>query len=72
MRTLQIELPEDIEHQLRLMDEDQQAFILKAIREKMKKSEILKNKLIEGYKSTYEEDLEITEDFEFSDLENWQ
>lgn len=72
MRILQIELPEDVEHQLGLIDESQQDFILEAIREKMKRTKMLKNKLIEGYKATYEEDQEIAEDFVFSDLENWK
>lgn len=72
MKTLQIELPEDIEHQLGMIGEDQQDFVLEAIREKIKRTKMLKDKLMEGYKSTYEDDLEITEDFQFSDLENWK
>jgi len=30
----------------------------------------LENELIEGYKATYQEDLEISNDFEHSDFEN--
>lgn len=72
MKTIQIELPEDIEHQLGMISENQQAFIVEAIREKIKKREELNNKLIEGYQTTYKEDQEIADDFEFSDLENWK
>lgn len=76
MRTIQIELPEDIERQLNMINENQQDFILEAIREKIKKkaaaAETLKKKLIEGYQATYEEDLDLTSDFESADLEDWK
>lgn len=72
MRTIQIELPEDIERQLSMINENQQDFILEAIREKIKRKETLKKELIEGYQATYEEDLDLTSDFESADLEDWK
>ncbi len=72
MKTIQIEIPEDIEQQLGMIIENQQAFIVEAIREKIKRREELNNKLIEGYQATYEEDQEIADGFGFSDLENWK
>lgn len=68
MKTIQINLPEDIEHQLDMMSENQQDFILEAIKEKIKKKEQLKQQLIEGYQATYEEDLDLANDFELTDL----
>ena len=77
MKTIQIELPEAIEEQLNLMSQDQQDFIVEAIKEKIKKkaaadAEALTQRLIEGYQATYEEDLNLTNDFESADLEDWK
>lgn len=73
MRTIQqIELPEEIEQQLNKISENQQDFILEAIREKIQKKDDLKKALIEGYQASYEEDMCITDGFEFADLEDWK
>ncbi len=75
MKTIHIELPEDVAQQLSLIDENHQKFILDAIREKIKKkeaAEALKKELKEGYQATYEEDLDLTSDFESADLEDWK
>ncbi len=72
MKTIQIELPEDIERHLSMINENQQNFILEAIREKIKKKESLMKELAEGYQATYEEDLNLTSDFESADLEDWK
>ena len=71
MKTIQIELPEAIEEQLNSISQDQQDFIVEAIKEKIKK-EALTQRLIEGYQATYEEDLNLTSDFESVDLEDWK
>ena len=77
MKTIQIELPEAIEEHLNSMSQDQQDFIVEAIKEKIKKktaadAEALTQHLIEGYQATYEEDLNLTSDFESADLEDWK
>ncbi len=79
MKIIQIALPEFIEEQLNSISQDQQNFIVEAIREKIEKRilietdrESLTKRLIEGYQATYEEDLRITRDFESVDLEDWK
>ena len=79
MKTIQIELPKAMEEQLNSMSQDQQNFIVEAIREKIEKktvteadTESLTESLIEGYQATYEEDLSLTSDFESVDLEDWK
>ena len=79
MKTIQIELPEAIEEQLNSMSQDQQNFIVEAIREKIEKrkttetdTKALTESLIEGYQATYKEDLSLTSDFESVDLEDWK
>jgi hypothetical protein len=74
MKTIQINLPEDLEHVILSISSDEEAFIVEAVREKVEKEqkEQLKRQLIEGYQSTFDEDLNITKDFETSDFEHWQ
>ncbi|WP_194974289.1 hypothetical protein [Aquiflexum lacus] len=72
MKTIKIELPVEIERQLKLINEDEQTFIVEAIKEKINKREFLNKKLEEGYKATFQEDIALTKDFESIDLEEWQ
>jgi len=72
MKTIKIELPVEIEKQLKLINEDEQTFIVEAIKEKINKREFLNKKLEEGYKATFQEDIALTKDFESIDLEEWQ
>ncbi len=79
MKTIQIELPEAIEEQLNSISQDQQDFIMEAIKEKIKQktaiktnTEPLTESLIEGYQATYQEDLNLTSDFEPVDFEDWK
>jgi predicted transcriptional regulator len=72
MKIITIEIPNDVEEQLNLLGEDNHAFILEAIKEKINRWEFLKNKLEEGYKATFQEDREISNDFEFIDIEEWK
>ncbi len=79
MKTIQIELPEAIEEQLNSISQDQQDFIVEAIKEKIKQkttiktnTESLTESLIEGYQATYQEDLGLTNDFESVDFEDWK
>ena len=79
MKTIQIELPEALEEQINSMSQDQQNFIVEAIKEKIKKkttietgAKSLTESLIEGYQATYEEDLSLTNDFESVDFEDWK
>jgi len=53
MKTIKIELPVEIEKQLKLINEDEQTFIVEAIKEKINKRESLNKKLEEGYKATF-------------------
>lgn len=71
MKTLQINIPEELEKELALVPTDSESFILSAIRDKIQTlhNTDLNSLLAEGYKSTKEEDLGITKEFEAADFE---
>ena len=72
METIQINVPEDIKQQIGETIDDQQHFILEAIQEKLDRKQKLDEELREGYQATFEEDLNLTSDFESTDLESWK
>ncbi len=74
MKTIQINLPEELEQKILALSSNEEAFIVEAVKEKIEKEkkEQLQKQLIEGYQSTFDEDLGITKDFEPSDFEHWQ
>ena len=49
MKTINIDLPDDLEKELSLLNRNQQSFILEANRGKIKKKEDLRKELEEGY-----------------------
>jgi hypothetical protein len=74
MKTIQINLSEELEQNILALSSNEEAFIVEAVKEKIEKEkkEQLQKQLIEGYQSTFNEDLDITKDFEPSDFEHWQ
>jgi hypothetical protein len=74
MKTIQINLPEDTEQKILAVTGNEVAFIMEAVVEKLEreKQNQLKKELIEGYQSTFDEDLNLTKDFEATDFEHWQ
>jgi len=74
METIQLQVPKEIAKLLNTFAVDRKSFILDAVREKLGKikNENVDKLLVEGYKATSEEDLEITKDFEAADFENWR
>ena len=74
MKTIQIQLPEELEQNILALSSNEEAFIMEAVKEKLEKEKKaqLKKQLIEGYQSTFDEDRNITKDFEPSDFEHWQ
>jgi hypothetical protein len=72
MKTLQLNIPEELEKELALVPTDSESFILSAIREKIKTLHAtnVNSLLAEGYKSTREEDLAIAKEFEAADFEH--
>ena len=68
---LQIEVPQQIAAMISTFRGNYESFILDAIREKFTRENIAeKNILAEGYMNSREEDIEICNEFEISDLEN--
>jgi hypothetical protein len=74
MKILQIHLPEDLEQQILSLTGNEAAFIMEAVAEKIarEKQNQLNKALIEGYQSTFEEDLNLAKKFEATDFEHWQ
>ncbi len=61
MKTIEINLPDEILGFLGSVSKEQEEFVLKAIKEKInrEKKRNLKTLLVEGYQATSEEDLKI-------------
>jgi hypothetical protein len=72
MKTIEVNVPDEILGFLGSMSKEREEFVLKAIKEKInrEKKRDLKTLLVEGYRATKAEDLEITKEFEAADLEN--
>ena len=71
---IQISVPEKIYYSLENISNDKNTFILEAIESKIKESENKKFEklLIEGYKASRNEAIEITKDFEVADFDGWE
>ncbi len=72
MKTIEINIPDEILGFLGSVSKEQEKFVLEAIKEKVdrEKKRDLKMLLVEGYLATSAEDLKITKEFETADLEN--
>jgi metal-responsive CopG/Arc/MetJ family transcriptional regulator len=72
MKTIEINVPDEILDFLGSVSREREKFVLEAIREKVnrEKKRDLKTLLAEGYRTTAAEDFEITKEFEAADLEN--
>jgi hypothetical protein len=72
MKTIEVNVPEEILGFLGSASKERERFVLEAIREKVNrvKKRDLKTLLVEGYQATATEDLKITKEFETADLEN--
>ena len=72
MKTIEINVPDEILGFLGSVSKEQEKFVLEAIKEKVnrEKKRDLKTLLVEGYQATATEDLKITREFEYADLEN--
>ena len=72
MKTIEINVPDEILGFLGSVSNEQEKFVLEAIKEKVsrERKHNLKTLLVEGYQATFAEDFEITKDFEAADLQN--
>ena len=72
---LNITLPRKVAQELEKLSgsRNRSQFIAEAVQQKIEKlrDEELKKQLIEGYKATKKESLDLAEEFEFIDLEGW-
>ncbi len=72
MKTIEINVPDEILGFLGSVSNEREKFVLEAIKEKVsrERKHNLKTLLVEGYQATFAEDLEITKDFEAADWQN--
>lgn len=72
MKTIEVNVTDEILGFLGSRSKEREEFVLKAIKEKInrEKKRDLKTLLVEGYQATAAEDLKITKEFEAADLEN--
>jgi len=72
MKTIEINVPDEILDFLGSVSKEQEIFVLEAIKEKVnrEKRRDLKMLLVEGYQASSAEDFKITKEFETADLEN--
>jgi hypothetical protein len=66
MKTIEISLPDDVLDSLNTISTKSEYFIIEAIKEKLDRinPDKIRIQMIEGYKNTQIEDLEITKEFE--------
>jgi len=72
MKTIEINVPDEILGFLGSVSNEREKFVLEAIKEKVsrERKHNLKTLLAEGYQAKFDEDFEITKDFEAADLQN--
>lgn len=73
MALIEITLPDELEKQLNAAAKDRVQFIIEAIKTKLEeqKSGRLRHELIEGYSASRNENLSLLNDFDATDVENW-
>lgn len=69
MKTLEIKLPDEIFGVLSTLAKQKDKFVVEAIKEKIER-EKRHSLLVEGYRTTFEEDLALAKEFEAADFEN--
>ena len=69
MKTLEIKLPDEIFGVLSTITKRKDAFVIEAIKEKIER-EKQHSLLVEGYQTTFQEDLALAKEFEAADFEN--
>lgn len=71
MKTIRIDLPDPIVNFIHSLSKQEEEFAREAINEKVAREKDNHTALlIEGYKATAQEDLNLSRDFEHADLEN--
>ncbi len=70
MKSIQLEIPDNLANEINAVAKDESVFILTAITEKLHQHQF-HELLAEGYAATREEDLELTKNFEPADFEHW-
>jgi hypothetical protein len=70
-----IELPisDELDKAIGSVSADKKEFIINAVKEKLQENKLssMKEKLIEGYGQSHDENLSLVKEFEQSDLSNW-
>ena len=69
MKTIEIDLPDEIFGVLSMIAKQKDEFVVEAIKEKIER-EKRHSLLVEGYQATFEEDLGLAKEFESADFEN--
>lgn len=72
MKTIQLNIPDELEGVIRTLSVDRQSFIVKAIRERLARlnDKKLEKQLVEGYQASCKESKTIAKEFENIDFEN--
>ena len=68
MKTLEVKLPDEVFGVLSAIAKHQDKFVADAIKEKIERDREL-SRLVEGYRSTFDEDLGLAKEFEIADFE---
>jgi hypothetical protein len=73
MTVIELPIPDEMDKAINSLSSDKKGFIIEAIKQKLQETQfgLLKDKLIEGYSSSHHENSSLTNDFNKSDLENW-
>ncbi len=73
MKTIQLDLSDEVSNLLKIVSDNTEDFIIKAVKKSLLEFENKKieNFLIAGYKSSKKETKKIQKDFSGIDIENW-
>ena len=73
MTVTELPLSDELDEALNAVSDNKTQFIIDALKQKLKETKIeaIKDNLIEGYKSSYNESERLLNDFKNVDLEHW-
>lgn len=73
MTVINLPLPDELDKALNALSTDKEKFIIDALKYKLRtaKLETIQDELIEGYKGSHTENMELLNDYKHVDLEHW-
>jgi uncharacterized protein YjiK len=73
MPIIELLISDELDKALSAVSGNKKDFIIKAVKEKLQETKLnqLKDKLVEGYSKSHDENLSLVKEFDPSDIANW-